>query len=305
MKKVLLLGRSGAGKSSMRSIIFSNHAAQDSVRLLPTMDVEYTNFQFLENLMVNLWDCGGQDNFMHDHIFNHREHIFSNVTLLVYVFDVVITGHRIDRDEFYFRLCIEALAEYSSEAKVYCLMHKMDLIPDEMREELVHKRTRRLAALSSPFDPIVHATTIWNESLHAAWSKIVHALIPRIDSLVPHLERFCELVGADEVVLFERKTFLEIASVVRRAHPDGNRLVKISGIVKHFRLNCANRLGTTFESLMIRRNPYSLYVCNLTQHSYVMVVLSDRAVLPGGMELHLAVARKYFEKLEIFSSPYS
>lgn len=58
-KKVLLMGRSGAGKSSMRSIIFSNYVAKDVRRLPTTMGVESSSFKFLGNLMLNIWDCGG------------------------------------------------------------------------------------------------------------------------------------------------------------------------------------------------------------------------------------------------------
>ena len=58
-RKVLLMGRSGAGKSSMRSIIFSNYVAKDVRRLGATVDVEHSNIQFMGNLMLNLWDCGG------------------------------------------------------------------------------------------------------------------------------------------------------------------------------------------------------------------------------------------------------
>ena len=58
-RKVLLMGRSGAGKSSMRSIIFSNYVAKDVRRLGATVDVEHSNIRFMGNLMLNLWDCGG------------------------------------------------------------------------------------------------------------------------------------------------------------------------------------------------------------------------------------------------------
>jgi Ras-related GTP-binding protein A/B len=60
-RKVLLMGRSGAGKSSMRSIIFSNYVAKDVRRLGATVDVEHSNIKFMGNLMLNLWDCGGSD----------------------------------------------------------------------------------------------------------------------------------------------------------------------------------------------------------------------------------------------------
>jgi Ras-related GTP-binding protein A/B len=35
-KKVLLMGKSGSGKTSMRSIIFANYLARDTMRLGPT-----------------------------------------------------------------------------------------------------------------------------------------------------------------------------------------------------------------------------------------------------------------------------
>ena len=57
--KVLLMGRSGAGKSSMRQMIFSNYVARDVRRLATTMGVESSTFNFLGNLTLNIWDCGG------------------------------------------------------------------------------------------------------------------------------------------------------------------------------------------------------------------------------------------------------
>lgn len=58
-KKVLLMGKSGSGKSSMRSIIFSNFVAKDVRRLGATIDVEHSHVKFMGNLTLNLWDCGG------------------------------------------------------------------------------------------------------------------------------------------------------------------------------------------------------------------------------------------------------
>ena len=85
---MLLMGKSGAGKTSMRSIIFANYIARDTRRLGATIDVEQNHVRFLGNLILNLWDCGGQDSFMDAYISSQREQIFRNVELLIYVFDV-------------------------------------------------------------------------------------------------------------------------------------------------------------------------------------------------------------------------
>jgi hypothetical protein len=60
-RKVLLMGKSGAGKSSMRAVVFSNYVAKDVRRLGATIDVEHSNIKFMGNLMLNLWDCGGYE----------------------------------------------------------------------------------------------------------------------------------------------------------------------------------------------------------------------------------------------------
>jgi Ras-related GTP-binding protein A/B len=64
-KKVLLMGKSGSGKSSMRNIIFSNYVAKDVRRLGATIDVEHSRIKFLGNLILNLWDCGGSAKIFH------------------------------------------------------------------------------------------------------------------------------------------------------------------------------------------------------------------------------------------------
>jgi hypothetical protein len=63
-KKVLLMGKSNAGKTSMRSIIFANYIARETTRLGYTQDVEHSHVRFLGNLVLNLWDCGGQEAYM-------------------------------------------------------------------------------------------------------------------------------------------------------------------------------------------------------------------------------------------------
>lgn len=59
IQKVLLMGRNGAGKTSMRSIIFANYLAKDTYRIAYTVEVNHSRVRFLGNLVLNLWDCGG------------------------------------------------------------------------------------------------------------------------------------------------------------------------------------------------------------------------------------------------------
>lgn len=85
-KKVLLMGMSGSGKTSMRSIIFADYMAKDTMRLGPTFGVEHDDVVFLGNLTLTLWDCGGQDKFMATYFESQKNTIFRNVEVLIYVF---------------------------------------------------------------------------------------------------------------------------------------------------------------------------------------------------------------------------
>jgi hypothetical protein len=42
-------------QTSMRSFIFANYMARDTMRLSPTLDVEHHHVRFLGNLVLNLW----------------------------------------------------------------------------------------------------------------------------------------------------------------------------------------------------------------------------------------------------------
>lgn len=39
-------------------------------------------------IVLNLWDCGGQESFMEQYFASQKDNIFRNVEVLIYVFDV-------------------------------------------------------------------------------------------------------------------------------------------------------------------------------------------------------------------------
>lgn len=221
----------------MRSIIFANYLARDTQRLNPTLDVQHSSVRFLGSLVLNLWDCGGQDAFYESYFLSRREHIFRNVAVLIYVFDV--TSGDWDKDLAYYASTAEALSQLSPEAQVFCLIHKCDLIPEESRARVTEQRAMEVASRSYAFQPFVFKTSIWDETLYKAWSAVVHALIPNVGLLEDKLQELAEACDADEAVLFERSSFLVISAAARRPHPDVHRFEKISNIMKQFKLSCS------------------------------------------------------------------
>jgi Ras-related GTP-binding protein A/B len=75
---------------------------------------------------------------MENYITSQRNHIFKNVEVLIYVFD--IESRDLDKDFAYYQSFLEAILQNSKDAKIFCLIHKMDLVQEDQRELVILKR---------------------------------------------------------------------------------------------------------------------------------------------------------------------
>ncbi|KGR00448.1 small GTP-binding protein domain [Candida albicans GC75] len=322
-KKLLLMGRSGSGKSSMRSIIFSNYSALDTRRLGATIDVELSHLRFLGNMTLNLWDCGGQTVFMDNYFTNQKDHIFKMVQVLIHVFDV--ESKSINKDIEIFIKSLTNLQQYSPGAKVFVLLHKMDLVQIDKRQELFEIMMEKLQKISNPyhFKLIGFPTSIWDESLYKAWSQIVCSLIPNINLFNNNLIEFNSILDAEEIILFEKTTFLVISSTASIQQQqqqksidndqdsqveelDPKRFEKISNIIKTYKQSIT-KLRTNFKNLIIRgSNGTNFYIDIITDNMFIMIVLKDKKDTQNMIQQHeellildnIKAARKWFEKIE-------
>lgn len=69
---------------------------------------------------------------MENYFASQRDNIFRNVEVLIYVFDV--ESRELDKDMHYYQSCLEAILQNSPEAKIFCLVHKMDLVQEDQRD---------------------------------------------------------------------------------------------------------------------------------------------------------------------------
>ena len=266
------MGRMGAGKTSMRSIIFANYLARDAYRITFTVDVNKHRVRFLGGLVLSLWDCGGQDMFMEQYFQAQREHIFKNVEVLIFVFDV--TSKDFAGDLAHYESCLSALSDLSKQAKIFCLVHKMDLVKEQEREiKFLEKSARILEATKPDFKTKTTClkTSIWDETLYKAWSTIVSILLPNMKQLKESLKQICCALEANEVVLFEKSTFLVIANYDAMEHEDIHRFEKISNIIKQFKLSCI-KTNYQFVSMVVKNEKFTAMIDEFTSSTYIMVI---------------------------------
>ncbi|KAF5349453.1 hypothetical protein D9757_012424 [Collybiopsis confluens] len=323
-KKVLLMGASGSGKTSMRSLIFSNNPASSTARLGATIDVEQNHVRFLGDLILNLWDCGGQDAFMDSYLSTQRSTIFQHVGVMIYVFDA--ESREMNKDLEYYRDCLDGLTQCSPDAAVFLLVHKMDLVR-EPKGVMFEKKREELQKASGDVNIAVFGTSIYDESLYRAWSSIVHTLIPNATILSRHLNKFADACSATEVILFERTTFLVIAtSSNSSASPSSfsssyaksptspfspsappsptdphqlnpKRYEHTSELIKAFKWSCS-RIREEFHSLEMDMYDFTAVLDEMTKNTYVMVVVHDPTIETAAIKLNIRMARRKFEELQ-------
>ena len=307
-KKLLLMGRSGSGKSSMRSIIFSNYSAFDTRRLGATIDVEHSHLRFLGNMTLNLWDCGGQDVFMENYFTKQKDHIFQMVQVLIHVFDV--ESQEVIKDIEIFMRSLKQLKKYSPDAKIFVLLHKMDLVQLDKRDELFQIMMNKLSEASTEYgfpDLVGFPTSIWDESLYKAWSQIVCSLIPNMSTYETNLIKFKEMLNAYEIILFEKTTFLVICSSngnLKLKNDDDNterkstivaidpkRFEKISNIMKNFKQSCT-KLKSDFKTFVLND---SIYVSEVSSNMVCFIVLNDTKQPQQLILENVSKASQYFQ----------
>ncbi|SMN20481.1 similar to Saccharomyces cerevisiae YML121W GTR1 Cytoplasmic GTP binding protein and negative regulator of the Ran/Tc4 GTPase cycle [Maudiozyma saulgeensis] len=314
-KKLLLMGRSGSGKSSMRSIIFSNYSAFDTRRLGATIDVEHSHLRFLGNMTLNLWDCGGQDVFMENYFSKQKDHIFQMVQVLIHVFDV--ESQEVIKDIEIFMRSLKQLKKYSPDAKIFVLLHKMDLVQLDKRDELFQIMMNKLSEASTEYgfpNLVGFPTSIWDESLYRAWSQIVCSLIPNMSTYETNLIKFKEMLNAYEIILFEKMTFLVICSsngnlqinndtnsnTINNKDEkkksnivaiDPKRFEKISNIMKNFKQSCT-KLKSDFKTFVLND---SIYVSEISPNMVCFIVLNDTRQSQQLVLENVSKASQYFQ----------
>ncbi|KAK5163848.1 hypothetical protein LTR04_002197 [Oleoguttula sp. CCFEE 6159] len=319
-RKVLLMGKSGAGKSSMRSIVFSNYVAKDVRRLGATIDVEHSNIRFMGSLVLNLWDCGGQDGFTESYLDAQRGHVFSAVSTLIFVFD--IESRDFQGDLISYSSIIRALHEHSPTAKIFVLIHKMDLMPANTRHSIFLERSDIIRKYSERegFPSGVSgrngeringvefwATSIWDQSLYKAWTQVIYYLVPNASAIEKLLRQLAEVLDARELILIERTTCLMVTHVTRGVeaeNPYTDRFERISSILKTHKQSIAKHIGipagsANFTELQIKTGRFMFFITRLTDNTNLAVVVPPSEQVFNVARLNIRLVRWKFDELDI------
>jgi len=109
-----------------------------------------------------------------------------------------------------------------------------------------------------------------------------------------------KITEAEEVVLFEKATFLDISHTTqdrsKDMYADIHRFEKISNIIKLFKLSCI-KSGTALKSMKVHNSQFDAFLDEFTSNTYIIVITSAPDVYPAATLMNIEYAKSHFEKL--------
>ncbi|MFX0185634.1 MAG: ADP-ribosylation factor-like protein [Candidatus Hodarchaeota archaeon] len=171
-RKIILLGLSQAGKTSIRDVVFGGKAPEETQNYAATLNYERQIEQVADEA-VTVMDLGGQEVFLKRFLSSMSSFIFSNVAVLVFISDIA-TPEKFPASLKAFVEGVSRLEEMSDvQPAIYVLLHKTDLMPD------LTQRAERMEFLMEMFQDAVVTknitflqTSIYDNSIHEAFKRI-------------------------------------------------------------------------------------------------------------------------------------
>eukprot|EP01084_Bolivina_argentea_P042962 79182_1 len=290
--KLLLMGKAGAGKTSIKYIILPSHMKQCS---------NFQNYIFgCTNLQFDICDCGGSD--MTHYLGHYSKNIFSNIKILVYVFDVQRLQSQFSNVDNYdiieYINTLDCVKKYSPNAQIHCLLHKMDTIDLKNRNIIFSECQNKLRIKTKYICSNIKyfATSIWDESLYQCWSDIMCSYVFKTwdnSMFIKELKNLCNKSCIDEIALFDSCTYLLLSEYTsNKTNNDALRFEKISYLLK-----CGKFRSYTLKSMIVCNPKFTIYVGNITKDICVLVVISNPLIEIEAMIVNLNRCRRKFAKL--------
>ncbi|KAI8334065.1 Gtr1/RagA G protein conserved region-domain-containing protein [Blakeslea trispora] len=210
--RILLMGLQRSGKSSIQRVVFGKMPPNDTLYLESTTKIQKEDItrSFID---FQIWDFPGQIDFFDEMAYDPQE-IFSTVGALIFVIDA-----QDDYNEALHRLFTTVTSAYRANPNITfeVLIHKVDGLSDDYKIDTQRDVQQRMSdALADAQLENIHLTyyltSIYDNSIYEAFSKIIQKLIRELPTLENLLNVLCMNSGIDKAYLFDTLTKIYIAT---------------------------------------------------------------------------------------------
>lgn len=259
-----------------------------------------------------------QDGFTESYLTHQRSHVFASVAVLIFVFDV--ESREFSADLVNYSSIIRALHENSPGAKIFVLIHKMDLVSTQRRDDIFRERSEHIRSISvdegfggdtGGKEVEFWPTSIWDQSLYKAWTRVIYFLVPNAGVIEGLLRQLADVIEAHELILYERTTCLMVTHISRPYESEGNknhdRFERLSVLLKTHKHSIAKHTGmpagsANFAELQIKMANCMFLITRLTENTNLAVIMPSGEALFNAARINIALAREKFGELDIPTS---
>ncbi|KAI0749736.1 Gtr1/RagA G protein conserved region-domain-containing protein [Daedaleopsis nitida] len=218
--KILLLGMRRSGKTSIQQVLFNNLPARETLYLETT--TQLTKHHFDTVIPLEIWDCPG------DATLDSLNVPLTQFSTMIFVIDIQDLYQQPISKLVDF--VITAYSEHPN-LNLEVFVHKADVLTEEYKiENFRHIQSRVLSELSysgAEYETIpinFQLTSIYDHSLHDAFSRVLHKLIDSLPYLEDLLNVFCANSQATKAFLFDTASRLYVATDASPVDPPTHNL---------------------------------------------------------------------------------
>lgn len=203
--KLVVLGLSRAGKTSIFNKFFLKSSIEEIKRLRPTM-LFSLSAPFVERLksQITVYDLGGQKEFIQQNITNKE--IYENAQALIYVVDVQ-APERINEVKLYLKKIEAVLQKLKNKPEFFVFLHKYD--PEKRSETAVYQSIidymNNINEIMGERSPMYYFTSIFDFTITKAMIQVLYLSTPEL--IISELNMM-EIKAAYNIILknFTEKT---------------------------------------------------------------------------------------------------
>ncbi len=217
-KKILLLGRAGVGKSTLKEIVFEGRDPDELLvqSLAPTRGIETSAYSWLD-LELSVFDTSGQE--LKSLLEDKSEQLlaFGGVDIVIYIFDYE-TWHN-DSQEISEEIneVNQIMRKVNKEAQLVLIFHKIDLIPKIIRKNTKIFLHQIQYIVNLPIKYLMYFTSIDQDciySVHNAFSEIISSFSKKnfslkksLDTTIPNFsECICFITDYNDSIIVQSKS---------------------------------------------------------------------------------------------------
>ncbi len=176
MKKIILMGKPNAGKTTIKQLIFEGMNAQDLIDhpLRPTRGLMMSQYSWFD-VNCSVFDTAGQKFYDAFSNKNLKTKIFSGGTYIVFIFDYTGWIDEAQREEIYkdIEQIKDTMKEGRYKSELVLFFHKVDLIAELEYADFIEKVGKELR---DKFDVRVFFTSIKSEFLYSLYNAFYELL---------------------------------------------------------------------------------------------------------------------------------